>query len=103
LVKTSDGQLHKISDRRKLMPLTAPKDYDGVPVLHLPNVTMAGLLHTLRVSYNRDKIYTSAGPILNSVNPYKTSTMKDDLDLYVKMIKINKRKKIDGIGKWQRP
>ena len=83
LVKTSDGQLHKISDRRKLVPLTAPEDYDGVPdVLHLPNVTEASLLHTLRVRYNRDEIYTSAGPILMSVNPYKTITMKDGLDLY---------------------
>ena len=83
LVKTSDGQLHKISDRRKLVPLTAPDDYDGVPdVLHLPNVTEASLLHTLRVRYNRDEIYTSAGPILMSVNPYKTITMKDGLDLY---------------------
>jgi myosin heavy subunit len=83
LVKTSDGQLHKISDRKKLVPLTAPEDYDGVPdVLHLPNVTEASLLHTLRVRYNRDEIYTSAGPILMSVNPYKTITMKDGLDLY---------------------
>ncbi|KAL3823425.1 hypothetical protein ACHAXA_004300 [Cyclostephanos tholiformis] len=83
LVKTSDGQLHKISDRKKLVPLTPPEDYDGVPdVLHLPNVTEASLLHTLRVRYNRDEIYTSAGPILMSVNPYKTITMKDGLDLY---------------------
>jgi myosin heavy subunit len=83
LVKTSDGQLHKISDRRKLVPLTAPEDYDGVPdVLHLPSITEASLLHTLRVRYNRDEIYTSAGPILMSVNPYKAITMKDGLDLY---------------------
>lgn len=83
LVKTSDGQLHKISDRKKLIALTAPEDYDGVPdVLHLPNVTEASLLHTLRLRYNRDEIYTSAGPILMSVNPYKTITLKDGLDLY---------------------
>ncbi|KAL9188488.1 hypothetical protein ACHAXT_006866 [Thalassiosira profunda] len=83
LVKTSDGQLHKIRDRTKLIPLTAPEDYAGVPdVLHLPNVTEASLLHALRVRYNRDEIYTSAGPILMSVNPYKTITLPGGEDLY---------------------
>ena len=83
LVKTMDGQLHRICDRNKLIPLTAPEDYTGIPdVLHLPNVTEASLLHALRVRYNRDEIYTSAGPILMSVNPYKTITLKDGEDLY---------------------
>lgn len=77
LVKTSDGQLHKIRNRNLLIPLTSPEDYIGVPdVLHLPNVTEASLLHALRIRYNRDEIYTSAGPILISVNPYKTITLK---------------------------
>lgn len=77
LVKTSDGQLHKIRNRHLLIPLTSPEDYIGVPdVLHLPNVTEASLLHALRIRYNRDEIYTSAGPILISVNPYKTITLK---------------------------
>lgn len=40
-------------------------------VLHLPNITEASLLHSLRVRYERDEIYTSAGPILISINPYK--------------------------------
>mmetsp|Transcript_2111 Transcript_2111/g.4695 ORF Transcript_2111/g.4695 Transcript_2111/m.4695 type:complete len:2680 (-) Transcript_2111:336-8375(-) len=76
LVKTSDGQLHKIRNRNKLTPLTSPEDYIGIPdVLHLPNVTEASLLHALRVRYNREEIYTSAGPILMSVNPYKTITL----------------------------
>ena len=29
-------------------------------------------MHSLRTRYNRDEIYTSAGPILMSVNPYKS-------------------------------
>lgn len=83
LVKTSDGQLHRISDRTRLVPLTAPEDYTGVPdVLHLPNVTEASLLHALRVRYARDEIYTSAGPILMSVNPYKSITLPGGVDLY---------------------
>ena len=77
LVKTSDGTLHKISDSTKLIQLTSPEDYQGLPdVLHLPHVTEASLLHALRVRYDRDDIYTSAGPILVSVNPYKDITVK---------------------------
>ena len=83
LVKTADGKLHKIRDRNKLTPLTSPEDYIGIPdVLHLPNVTEASLLHALRVRYSRDDIYTSAGPILMSVNPYKTVTLPGGEDLY---------------------
>ena len=73
LVKTSDGTLHKISDSSMLVQLTVPEDYIGLPdVLHLPHVTEASLLHALRLRYSRDDVYTSAGPILVSVNPYKT-------------------------------
>ena len=74
LVKTSDGTLHKISDSSKLVPLMQD-DYLGIDdVLHLPNVNEATLLHALRIRYKRDDIYTSAGPILISINPYKTLT-----------------------------
>jgi myosin heavy subunit len=73
LVKTcGDGALHKISDSTKLLPLRTPEDYTGMPdVLHLPAISEASLLHCLRLRYKRDDIYTSAGPILISVNPYK--------------------------------
>ena len=73
LVKTNDGTLHKIYDSSKLIALSAPDDYVGVDdILHLPHVTEASLLHTLRTRYQRDDIYTSAGPILISINPYRT-------------------------------
>ena len=73
LVKTSDGTLHRIKNSSKLVKLTSPEDYIGVDdVLHLPHVTEASLLHALRIRYKRDEIYTNAGPILISVNPYKT-------------------------------
>ena len=72
LVKTSDGVLHRINDVSKLTRVT-PEDRKGVDdILHLPNVTEASLLHTLRLRYGNDKIYTNSGPILISVNPYKT-------------------------------
>ncbi|KAI2509367.1 hypothetical protein MHU86_5000 [Fragilaria crotonensis] len=71
LVKTMDGALHKISDATKLVPLE-DDDYIGVDdVLHLSHVTEASLLHALRLRYRRDDIYTNAGPILISINPYK--------------------------------
>lgn len=72
LVKTSDGALHKISDSTRLVPLHSPADYEGVPdILRLPAVSEAALLHTLRIRYRRDEVYTAAGQILISINPYK--------------------------------
>jgi len=83
LVKTSDGTLHKISDSSTLIPLQAPDDYVGMDdVLHLPQISEATLLHTLRIRYRRDEIYTSAGPILISVNPYKQVVLPDGESLY---------------------
>lgn len=72
LVKTSDGVLHKIRDRTALTPLQKADSVGLSDVLHLPSVTEASLLHALRLRYGRDEIYTSAGPILMSVNPYKS-------------------------------
>jgi myosin heavy subunit len=71
LVKSSDGALHKISDSTKLIPMNAA-DYEGVPdILRLSDVSEASLLHTLRLRYRRDEVYTAAGQILISINPYK--------------------------------
>ena len=83
LVKTVDGTLHKIYDSSKLIALTAPDDYVGMDdILHLPHVTEASLLHTLRTRYKMDDIYTSAGPILISVNPYRTISLPSGESLY---------------------
>lgn len=69
LLKTSDGALHKIRDSTKLVKVT---DIEGLDdVLHLSNISEAALLHTLRLRYRRDAIYTAAGQILISVNPYR--------------------------------
>lgn len=73
LVKTSDGTLYKVREVKELTALTAPDDYEGMSdILHLANISEASLLHTLRIRYKRDDIYTSAGPILISINPYKS-------------------------------
>jgi myosin heavy subunit len=82
LVKTRDGTLYKVRDAKQLTTLTAPDDYAGMSdVLHLANISEASLLHTLRLRYRRDDIYTSAGPILISINPYKPITI-DGESLY---------------------
>lgn len=94
LVKTSDGTLHKIRDSTKLVKLTSPDDYMGVDdVLHLPHVTEASLLHTLRLRYRRDEIYTSAGPILLSINPYKMVTFPNGESLYSEKVMMQYRNK----------
>ena len=83
LVKTRDGTLYKIKDATKLTSLTSPDDYKGLDdVLHLTNVTEPSLLHTLRIRYKRDIIYTSAGPILISINPYKPIFTNEGESIY---------------------
>ncbi len=79
LVKTADGTLYKIRDIKDLTALTAPDDYVGLcDILNLANISEASLLHTLRIRYKRDDIYTSAGPILISVNPYRQITINGE-------------------------
>ena len=77
LVKTSnDGTLHSMKNVDTLVQLR-PEDYAGLAdVLHLPHITEASLTHSLRIRYNREEIYTNAGPILISVNPYKSIMTK---------------------------
>ena len=76
LIKTSvDGTLHKIIDSTKLVPIQASTDYDGVSdILHLSLISEPAIVHTLRIRYRRDDIYTNAGQILISINPYKAIT-----------------------------
>lgn len=96
LVKTTDGTLHKISDSSKLIALNAPDDYVGLDdVLHLPHVTEASLLHTLRTRYKMDDIYTSAGPILISINPYRTIKQSNGESLYSEQLMMKYRTKVD--------
>jgi len=72
LVKTSDiGTLYKIQDSALLESVSTQDKLGVANVLYLPNISEASLLHTLRTRYKRDEIYTNAGPILMSVNPYK--------------------------------
>ena len=103
LVKTNDGTLHKIYDSSQLIALSAPEDYVGLDdVLHLPHVTEASLLHTLRTRYKRDDIYTSAGPILISINPYRSITLPNGESLYSEELMMQYRAQT-GLGQEKRP
>ena len=92
LVKTRDGTLYKIQDASKLVALTSPDDYVGLnDVLHLTNVTESSLLHAIRIRFKKDNIYTSAGPILISVNPYKQITSHQGESLYSEKMMLRYR------------
>lgn len=48
------------------------QDNEGVDdILKLREFSAMSLIHTLRVRYSRDEIYTFVGTILISINPYK--------------------------------
>jgi myosin-7 len=60
--KMPSGILIKISDQ----------DNAGVDdILQLRDFSEMSLIHTLRIRFARDEIYTFVGPILISINPYK--------------------------------
>ncbi len=70
LIKTGDGEKHRMSSAAAKR--VRPQDREGVSdILHLNDFSEPSLLHTLRVRYQRDEVYTRVGPILISINPYK--------------------------------
>ncbi|CAM9271434.1 unnamed protein product, partial [Phaeothamnion confervicola] len=68
--QTTDGEFHKMREWQS-RPV-AGQDEAGVPdILRLNEFSEATLLHTLRVRYARDEVYSFVGPILLGLNPYK--------------------------------
>lgn len=68
-VRLPGGEIMKVTDPTKV----TDNDDEGVEdILKLKDFSEMSLIHTLRVRYFRDDIYTSVGPILISLNPYKT-------------------------------
>ena len=67
-VKVPDGDVYKLTQVTKV----SDNDEEGVDdILQLRDFSEMSLIHTLRVRYLRDEIYTFVGPILVSLNPYK--------------------------------
>jgi len=52
-------------------PATGDLDTPVDDLVRLNDVNQGALLHTLRLRYSRDEVYTSIGPILIAVNPFK--------------------------------
>lgn len=72
IVKLPNAEVYKLS--QKIISKVTAQDDEGVEdILHLQTFTEMSLIHTLRVRYLRDDIYTFVGPILISINPNKWS------------------------------
>lgn len=69
-VKLASGDVFKIP-MEGAVHVTAQDDEGIDDILGLHDFSEKSLLHTLRVRYQRSDIYTYAGPILVSINPYK--------------------------------
>jgi len=68
-VRLPEGDVLKMQDAKNV----SENDADGVDdILKLRDFSEMSLIHTLRVRYERDEIYTFIGPIMISINPYKT-------------------------------
>lgn len=67
-VRLPDGVVLKMQDAKNV----TDNDDEGVEdILKLRDFSEMSLIHTLRVRYERDDIYTFVGPIMISINPYK--------------------------------
>lgn len=55
----------------KISPVQTEATAGVYDILKLNDFSEMSLLHTLRVRYFKDKIYTFVGPILISINPYE--------------------------------
>ena len=67
-VRLPSGEVFKLTDATRV----TDDDDEGVDdILELRNFSEMSLVHTLRVRYFREDIYTTIGPILISLNPYK--------------------------------
>lgn len=69
-IRVNDGKIFKMLSSHATY--VREQDNEGVDdILNLREVTEMSLIHTLRVRYERDDIYTFVGTILISINPYK--------------------------------
>ena len=92
-VRLKNGEVYKVPQRSAVK--VNPQDEDGVDdILRLQEFSEMSLLHTLRVRYFKDDIYTFAGPILISINPYKWTTdlYRDEL-----MVQYHKQSQVGSL------
>jgi hypothetical protein len=69
-IRMNDGKVFKSTSATSCF--VHEQDNEGVDdILKLREFSEMSLIHTLRVRYSRDEIYTFVGSILISINPYK--------------------------------
>ncbi len=54
-----------------LLPLTSGAFEPPADLTELEGISTGSVLHTLRLRHKADKIYTSVGPVIIAVNPFK--------------------------------
>ncbi|PFH34394.1 myosin G [Besnoitia besnoiti] len=60
------------SDLAKVAPITDSRSLEGIRnVCDLGDVSEASVLHTVRIRYQKDEIYTNVGRIVLALNPFK--------------------------------
>jgi len=69
-VKLANGDVFKMPGSA-IVKVTEQDDSGVDDILRLRDFSEMSLIHSLRVRYARDDIYTFVGPILISINPYK--------------------------------
>ena len=69
-IRLGNGETFKVPQTGSVA-VTLQDDEGISDILKLEVFSEMSLLHTLRVRYSSDNIYTFVGPILISVNPYK--------------------------------
>lgn len=69
-----------------VIPVGSLEELENPPadLIKLQHVHQAGILHTLRSRFQKDIIYTSIGPILVALNPFKWIKGIYDTDIKIK-------------------
>lgn len=70
-LRLCNNELVKV-DRSSTLKISSQDDIGEKDILKLREFSEMSMLYTLRIRYERDEIYTFVGPILVSINPYKT-------------------------------
>lgn len=90
LIAFPEGKVLKVNSE-SLLPAN-PDILDGVDdLMQLSYLSEPSVLYNLQYRYNRDKIYTKAGPVLVAINPFKKVPLygEDYIEAY-------RRKRIDS-------
>lgn len=70
-VKLPTGEITRLNGSR--VSSMNKQDNEGIPdILSLDEFSEMSFVHSVRTRYKRDEIYTFVGPILISINPYKS-------------------------------